>query len=337
VPPLVLVGPRGEEGIAFGDQTVNGSDRPGFRLAVGGWLNPCKTWGFEADYYDLGEKTTRFHTGTSGGDPEISRPIFIDSFDNPERYDIASLESLVVEGTLPGFPTGGSVSVEASDYFQSAGVRLRRNLFNCSWQGKNCVASGFHIDATAGYRYFRLLDRVGIRSSQVVYPSESAAFGPGTIIDISDSFNASNRFHGAELGVVSRFNRGRWGLEFRTAAALGGTHELLSIGGSTTVTQEGLVPATDPQGLLTVNGVNIGTHVRDELTVIPEIGAEVSYQPTCHLRLYAGYNLVYWTDVLRAGDQIDLRINQFSSLTEFSLHQSDFWAQGVRVGGELRF
>jgi hypothetical protein len=45
------------------------------------------------------------------------------------------------------------------------------------------------------------------------------------------------------------------------------------------------------------------------LSFVPEAGIDVGYQLTRHLRAKAGYTFIYWTDVVRPGDQIDPTTN----------------------------
>jgi len=99
------------------------------------------------------------------------------------------------------------------------------------------------------------------------------------------------------------------------------------------------------------------------ISVVPELGINIGYQITDHLRAYVGYNVIYWSDVVRPGDQIDRVINttQLPNPTlvvngvivppqpntpllnpalrrpAFSFNGSDFWAQGVNFGLEFKY
>ena len=74
---------------------------------------------------------------------------------------------------------------------------------------------------------------------------------------------------------------------------------------------------------------------------------QVGYRLNDHIKLFAGYSFLFWTDVARPGDQVDLRLNPAqipqSGLTggprlpAFSFHGTDFWAQGVNIGVEFRY
>jgi hypothetical protein len=101
-----------------------------------------------------------------------------------------------------------------------------------------------------------------------------------------------------------------------------------------------------PGGLLALSS-NIGSHSRDIFTVVPEVRLQLAYDVGPRLRLHAGYDFLYWSQVLRAGDQIDLVVNPdllppalpgaFPLRPAFTFQGSSFWAQGIDLGLELRF
>ncbi len=89
----------------------------------------------------------------------------------------------------------------------------------------------------------------------------------------------------------------------------------------------------------------------DEMTFAPELGLNIGYQITQHLRAFAGYDFLYLSNVLRPGDQIDRGIN-FSQTVQSAIAgnttasgtrpalpftESDFWAQGINLGLEFRY
>ena len=90
----------------------------------------------------------------------------------------------------------------------------------------------------------------------------------------------------------------------------------------------------------------MGTHDSQQFSLLPEIGFTLGYDLTSRLKATAGYTLLYWSNVARPGDQIDLNVDsrqfpppQTGTFTkpEFALHTSDFWAQGLNLGLEYRF
>ena len=80
--------------------------------------------------------------------------------------------------------------------------------------------------------------------------------------------------------------------------------------------------------------------------VVPEVGINLGYQFTNHIRGFIGYNFLYWSNVVRPGNQIDQAVNPNlippsipggPSRPTFDFHGSDFWAQGINFGLDIRW
>ena len=180
LPPLVTTSPSttpvSEAGvlptaILYGDQTIINDVRSGFRTTIGMWLDSCHVWDLEFDYLNLGERANGY-TATSTGDPILARPFF-NVQTNQQASELVAYPG-IVEGT---------VSVDAKDYFQSAGVLVSRNLCsgNCGCDpcdscgdacGGSCGGScGVPLlyccrtDLLAGFRYYNLSDRLGVHEA----------------------------------------------------------------------------------------------------------------------------------------------------------------------------
>jgi hypothetical protein len=202
--------------------------------------------------------------------------------------------------------------------------------------------SSWRLDFLIGYRWAELKDQVNINENLVSLRTDL----PGTFL-VNDRFTSQNRFNGVELGVLAQSYRGRWSLEGFSKIAIGATNEFVTINGSTTTTQNGTT-TTDVGGLLALSS-NIGNYRRNEFAVLPQLGANVGYQLTPHVRAIFGYTFLYWSRVARAGDQIDTYVNSTllpNSPTpptgdlrhpQFVWHSNDFWAQGINVGLEFRW
>lgn len=169
---------------------------------------------------------------------------------------------------------------------------------------------------------------------------------PGTF-DVNDIFATDNDFHGAELGMRWTMVRSRMELDLLAKVALGNSRQQVNIRGFTVITPEGQASTTETGGLLAQSS-NIGDYSRDEFTVVSEFGGTLKYRLTPGMYLTAGYSMILWNDVVRPGDQIDVRVNPFlippadpgaggPNLPAFAFNQTDFWLQGVRLGGELRW
>jgi hypothetical protein len=90
-----------------------------------------------------------------------------------------------------------------------------------------------------------------------------------------------------------------------------------------------------------VQSSNAGGFERDAFAVVPEFGATLGCQLTPLVRASVGYTFLYWSDVFRPEDQIDLshgaerRGGPNHPLAP--LAGTDFWAQGLHCGLEFKY
>jgi len=345
VPPLVTTsldgtlqdqaGVLGESGtsILFGDSGLNSSARSGGRFTLGMWFDPRSCRGLEVSYLALAEETGTF--GASDADFAIlARPFFnvqpTDETDAilPGRSDAR----LIVFDQI----VEGSVDVDAKTGFQELEVLLRQAVY----QGGAC-----RLDFLVGYQFSYLNDELLIEESTESLDVDNVAVPVGTTIELFDLFDTSNKFHGAEFGLVFRERVCRWSLDAVMKIALGNTHSRAEIDGGTVT----IVPDQEPNetlgGLLALPS-NIGTYQRNRFTMIPELNLTLGYDITCGLRAAVGYTFIYWSDVARPGDLIDLDVNpsQFgggdlegNARPQFSWVTTDFWAQGLNLSLEYQF
>ena len=153
-----------------------------------------------------------------------------------------------------------------------------------------------------------------------------------------DSFHAHNYFFGGEIGLRSQMYRGRWSLEVLGKVALGNNNRLVNIKGATAITPPGQPTTVFGFGSLATSS-NIGAYTQNTFTAIPALGIELGYRWNFHWRTYFGYDLIYWGQVARAGDQIDLNLDRSGAGRSpvFPNRTTDFLAQGINVGAEFRF
>jgi hypothetical protein len=351
VPPLVTTGPAdptqvpppGAPGAAgttalFGGDSLDRDPLSGGRFTAGYWLNCSQTVGLEASYFFLGPRSSDFGTASTGapGSAVIARPFFDLSSGLPNSELIA----------FPGL-AGGAVQVHSTTRFQGAEANLIYNLC-CSCDDRcDCCgpAGGYRWDLLGGFRYLDLRDGLGVVESTQVLPG--APVFSGDAINAFDQFDTRNQFYGGQLGVRGEVRRNRLFANITGKVALGDTHQTIDVNGATTITPPGGPTAVRPGGLLALPG-NSGRFSRDEFSVVPEVGVNVGYQLTNNFRVFAGYNFLYWSGVVRPGDAIDLRVNSTlvptslappggPAASPFAFRSSDFWAQGVAFGAELRF
>ena len=83
--------------------------------------------------------------------------------------------------------------------------------------------------------------------------------------------------------------------------------------------------------------------------VIPSLEVKLSYFFTPRWRLFVGYDFLYWSQVVRPGNQLDRNVNLTQSPVFGTgvlsgpaspvplFNRTDFWAQGINLGLEFRF
>jgi hypothetical protein len=335
VPPLVTTGPPASNGILgmpgtkvlFGGNGVSEGDFSGARFTGGYWLDSCQLWAIEGSFFFLGDQTRNF-AASSAQFPVLARPFFNLN---------SGLEFSQVTAT-PGVSTG-RIDVSTTSRLWGAEGNVRRHLCGgCDWR----------VDLLAGFRYLNLDEGLAITESIQAIPGGSA-FG-GDNIFVADRFHANNKFYGGQVGADFEYHRGPWFADVRGKVALGGTRQLVDINGNQLIVTPTGAAMSFNGGLLALPS-NIGHFHRDRFGVLPEVGVNVGYQVTDHLRAFVGYNFLYLSSVVRPGDQID-RVIDVTKVPNFAppgtppapqarpmvlFKDTDFWAQGINFGLEFRY
>jgi len=266
--------------VLFGDSSVNGGWRSGGRLQAGYWFDPQHTRGIEASFFELQDASTSF-AADSSTTPILGRP-FINALVNQPA-------SLLV--AFPGSITG-SVAVNESSRLLGFDAHYRQNIG---------IWGGQRISVLIGYRYLRSSDNLSIPEAV-----NSVIFGPLSAID---AFGAASNFHGIDLGLAGEAKRGPWMLEWRGTLALGANFNSATINGMTSANFGGGITSA-PGGLLALSS-NIGNFSQTRFSAVPELSLKAGYQVAPQWRIVAGYDLLYWTGVQRAGGLIDPTVNPF--------------------------
>ncbi len=347
VPALVTTSPAGTAraqagvlgqtgtSILYGaDEDILDGERGGFRIRFGWWLSSFPCWGIEGEYTGLGEETESFFQ-QSTSDPIIARPFF-------------NALTAAQDSELVAFPAvvSGSVGVDVTSEFDGAAFRFRRQLCSsegCCFSNLACktVPWSSRLDATIGYRFWELDESIRIREQlQMLTTTQPGSF------DITDRFETRNQFNGTELGFIWQGRRGWWSLEALMRVAVGNVHQTVTIGGNSTIVDNGATSNFD-NGFL-AQRTNSGTFDRDAFTMIPEFGLTLGYQLTQRLRGTIGYSAIYWGNVVRPGDQIDLDLNPNLLAPEvtpfagplrpqFDFVETDYLVQGLSFGADFRW
>jgi hypothetical protein len=328
VPPLVTSGTLsqttpgalGSPGttVLFGGRDMENGSHSGGRFFLGYWLCDDHALGLEGGYFFTGPGVTNF-SATSGGTPILTRP-FINAATGAETTELVAGPGVLA----------GTVSVQTRSSLWGAEANLRSNVYS------GCYNT---LDLLAGFR------TIGLDEDVIIQERLNVLTGTGGAFNIVDHFQTRNRFYGGQIGADWVHTCGRWDFDLKTKLGIGETQQMVRISGSDVI--------TDPvNGVRTFNGgllaqpSNIGNFTRNRFAFAPEVGFTVGYHVTEHFRLFAGYNFLYLSSVVRPAEQIDrtVNVNQIAppiaggpARPAFTFHSSDFWAQGVTAGIEYRW
>ncbi len=336
MPPLVTTSPQGtdrddagvlgEPGteIYFGNGGVGHDVAAGVRADFGFWFDQVETLGFGARIWGVKGDTQGIAAQGPGGNPILARPF----------YDVVQDEQNALLVSFPGIIDGG-VGVATSSDLLGTEAYLRAGLMS---------GPGYNLDLVGGYSFMRFDDDLLIHSNGA--STDPAGVVPvGTIFDVTDIFDARNEFHGGELGLVSEVRRGCWTLRGLAKVSVGNMHQTVNIDGHTTIVEPATAPATTAGGLL-AQPTNIGRYSRDRTAWIPEVNLTVGYKPRRWLELTAGYNIIWLSNVVLSGDQIDFAVNptQFSgnpligpARPAFDFRESEYWLHGISLGTTITY
>jgi hypothetical protein len=352
LPPLLTTGPAGLNAagnpmagvlgapgttVIVGGNAFDGGERNGARFTLGYWFTKDESIGVEGSYFFLSDRSSTF-SAMSPGTPTLARPFFNVTTGMEDSELIAFPPG--VSTTFGGL--GGGMSITSTSRFSGADLDLRANLFRgCCWR----------IDLLAGARYLSLEENLSMTESLGVLsapPPVVPAF-PANGFLITDSFGTRNEFYGGQLGIDMQFRRGRWSLNLMEKLAIGETHEVANIFGGTTFFLTNGTTTTQPGGLL-AQPSNIGSASRDRFAISPETGIKLGYQLTDHIQLFAAYSFLYISNVIDPAHVIDRGVNTSQLPSPFGpgvlvgparpaflISGSDYWAQGVSIGVEIRF
>ncbi len=332
--------------IIYGGEPILEDPRSGFRVMLGVWLDDDHKQAIEGDYLFLGKEEELFSAGGVNNSRVISRPyfellpFFINDDDEMELLPPREAAQAVSNDLLDG-----TVTVTSSSEFQGAGARLRHNLCRSGCQSigcGSCVDCGMgvdcglgvgcgdgigcgcgvgcggdyrYVDFVTGVRWYQLREQLQIFEDLEVNTTGSQnipdeiAQQDGAQIDVLDRFSTDNDFIGGELGFDWGIERNRWSVDLLSKIAIGANRQKVDIFGQTSAIDGSGDPRPAQTGGLLAQESNIGSYERDRFCMIPEINFNLGYKLTQRLKLRVGYTALFYTNVVRPGDQIDRELN----------------------------
>jgi hypothetical protein len=330
VPPLIVTGNPGlpSAGIPGGGNVLPlvGPTRDlgrfnGIRATVGQWWDPEGELGGELSAFVFGRRgsTAQF---TGGPGLPLSVPVLgtdgtvgVYDFSFPNRFS-------------------GALALSTSTFLMGAEANLLHRF---------CGDGCWSVDGIFGYRYLQLnesLDMYG--RAQSIGAAGSFLGSPlpaGSTVLTTDSFRARTDFHGAQIGARFEARRSMFTVTAFGKGGAGVNLQVLNVGGSTQVGDRFAA-----SGVRALPG-KFGRDTNTDFSMIGEAGLEVGLQVTKNLSVRAGYNMLWWSDVLRPGTVIS-PVTTLASVPidptynpnvpgvrpTTTFHSSDFLAHGLVVG-----
>jgi hypothetical protein len=333
---LISNGPLGDcgcSGSILGNSELDFSAFSGLRLTAGHWFDCQDIFGIEVSGFLLEQRSASFGVLSNGtmGAPQIGLPFF------NTQTGVQDFAAFATPCCL-----AGRLDVSGSSQLWGAEVNLVGNL---------CRDCKHEVSLLGGFRYADLQEHLTIGGSSTPTMGGSVFFGGQSfpepaITSTLDSFRARNQFYGGQFGLRTEFCFGNIFVDCTGKLALGDSHETVDVGGVSTLMSGPFGPTRIlPGGLFAVPS-NSGSASADAFAVIPEVEVHVGYHLTHNVTVTIGYNFLYWSDVVRPGDQVNRNVNpsQVPTFAEFGkntgcacpqlmgVRSTDFWAQGLTFG-----
>ncbi len=323
--------------VLFGDE-VDHNMQSGARFRVGYWFDTPNPLAIEGSFFFLAHRSDGFSTPFS--DRLLARPFF-------------DLNNRVESSEIVAFPgqIAGRIAIDSpsSLYGYDANLRCRVCCTDQCW-------GHVTVDALAGFRFLNLDEGLHIReegAELVPQRNPDGSLVQDVAFRIDDRFDTKNRFYGGQVGLAAEWKRGKWSVDGRGTVALGVTHQQIDVNGSAFFLNRNGTTSRATGGLL-AEGSNIGHFTRNRFSVVPEASVSVGYQVTDWLKASVGYSGLFWSNVVRPGDQIDrgIDIRQIPRFVRpgdpptpaplragplVPFRESTYWAQGLTFGLEFKY
>jgi hypothetical protein len=344
LPPLVTTGSTsdsmpgalGQPGtsILYGDGSVGLGATSGWRLDVGGYFDAHENWGLQSVFIILGRQAAGFDAySDENGNPLITRPV--NNANNGTETAYAD--------SYPGALAGGTTVTSTSQFLSWEINGLGKIFQNDHWR----------LEGLAGFRYMNLTESLEVDDALVPLASGALTF-LGQPVDTSstmydfDRFRTTNNFFGGQLGGRLTWTSGPFSIESVTKLGLGGTEERTEISGATTVVSGSGAVSSAPGGILATTA-NIGSYSQARFSLVPEEDLNFNLAITPYLSARIGYSFIYWSNVIRPGDQVTRVVSPTLVPSDPTygtggpnepgnlFHTTGYWAQGLNLGLEFHF
>lgn len=170
---------------------------------------------------------------------------------------------------------------------------------------QNPPGQWLRADLLAGFRYLALDGDLSAVRQTTFAPdlTNFPAFAPlaGNLISQTASYSVRNRFYGGQVGLGTKLYGIRGvvlGGDFKLA--LGANHQELNVAGQV------LSALPLPAALAGPFPADSGSFSRNKFSYVPQLDLYVAVHVRKNLTARLGYSLLYWSNVARSGDQVEL-------------------------------
>jgi Putative beta barrel porin-7 (BBP7) len=283
----------------FGEEHLDDHTISGARFAVGYWWTEKNLFlpgeelpiaGVEGRFFFLGDRSFSFADNNS---PTLVRPFFDTNTSTQSAVIIAA----------PGVATGrinGSVSAN----LWGGEANFWQNIYYSS-PNTTCT-----VEAMVGLRYLNhdISDKLNRFSHFLPGLTGDMAVLSGDEISESESFIAHNNFFGGQVGIRARTFIEGMVLTGEVGLALGATNEEINIQGSQVRTTPTGAIIVSPGALLALPG-NIGRSSQEKFAQVPEGSFTFGVPIMDHWTVSLGVSALYWSRIVRPGDQLTTQID----------------------------
>jgi len=266
---------------AGGQQDVEYGTMSAVRVTLGTWFDSDRCIGLEGNVL-RSENKSKSNTITSTA--ATDQPLLI-----PFRNRTSNAEAAGIVANPP--VSTGLFSMVNTFQFGSA----EANGLLCLGRSDCC-----EFDFLLGARYMRLEESLGIttQSSVAVSNVTTTKF---------DDFVTRDEFFGGQIGGKLSFRTHNLYFDTTALLAVGNTHQTLTVAGLTgrSTTSTGAALGTPTLGGNFTSATNIRQDPRDELSLVPTFQMKAGVNLSSNLSVFAAYDFLYWTPIIRPGDQVD--------------------------------
>lgn len=310
----------------LGDKKIDLGWRSGAKLALGYWFDDSRCLGAEVDYFFLAKKSKKFFvTSDETGSPRLRVPFF------NVLTDLEDSSALATPALYRG-----SALLKIDNEMQGAELNMVGIVPSCDCNTK--------IGFLAGFRWWQF-------NEHLKFFGDSPMINPPSVYNYEDKFQVQNNFYGAQIGASFDYNYCSFFFNLKGKVALGAICQKTVINGFFATNEFTGATETFTGGFFALP-TNIGSHKKTRFSAIPELDVNLGYQFTECFGVRIGYSVLYVTNVLWAGKQIDRNINPTQSANiDFTptpvlvgepsptprTRTEGLWAQGFNVGLEFQF